>query len=188
MARATLAAMESAASELTALTGQTYKFSPRGGGFFDLYYERPNPGGPPELVSVTNRKLGELIEFAEAYRRGYARCLDTQAAAPKGPPMPAATRQTPGTPPPGIRAFKGTFLVCLDQYELDDVAENEWAEAGKKVADVTTQELSDWLGRAVRVEVHDEQHPNTVGWSSVEMKFDTVTPLTPEELALYYGQ
>ncbi len=71
MNRATLGQLEQAAKDLSDVTGEQYVWRPVGSGFFDFGRKDGE-----NYVQIVNRKLKDLIEFLDAYRRGYGASLD----------------------------------------------------------------------------------------------------------------
>ncbi len=90
-----------------------------------------------------------------------------------------------------LRAFRGTFLIAIDEAESDFADESE---KGGPV--VSLEEVKNFLKDAALIDVDTEEHGNPVGWTSAELIFDAQKPfgieglveLTPAEVERLYGQ
>ena len=81
--------------------------------------------------------------------------------------------------PTGLRAFKGTFLVAIDQSEADE---------GEGETPLKLDDLTSYLKDALVLDVDTEEHGNPVGFQSAELLFDTLEELSAETVRLLYGQ
>jgi hypothetical protein len=78
--------------------------------------------------------------------------------------------------PEGLRAFKGTFLVAIDQNEADEEQP------------VSLDDLSAYLKEALILDIDTEDHGNPVGFLSAELHFDMLEELPDDELRRLYGR
>lgn len=84
---------------------------------------------------------------------------------------------TPHEAPTGLRAFKGTFLVAIDQSEADEGEQH-----------VALGDLSGYLKQALVLDVDTEEHGNPVGFQSAELLIDTLEELPTDEVERLYGK
>jgi hypothetical protein len=82
--------------------------------------------------------------------------------------------------PEGLRAFKGTFLVAIDESEVDDEDDGE--------EPVTLDGLTNFLKDALALDVDTEDHGNMVGFQSAELLFNTLEELPDDEVRRLYGR
>lgn len=103
-----------------------------------------------------------------------------------GPPMPAILNppKKGAKPNPRLRGFKATFFVLIDEDQLEfDDDDDE-----KKIIEIQTGEIQQFLEEAVKLDVDMEECGNPVGWDSIELHYDTLTEMTPKEMVDYYGR
>lgn len=81
-----------------------------------------------------------------------------------------------------LRAFRGEFLVAIDDAEIETVERD--ASAGP----VTLDQLTAYLVEAVRVRWLDEDYGNPVGVQSIELHYDTLAELPAAEVKHLYDQ
>jgi hypothetical protein len=75
-----------------------------------------------------------------------------------------------------LRAFRSTFLVAIDDEELD--RDNDQP--------VSLEELKDYLANALHPVLDDEAYGNPVGFASAELDFDSLVELPAEEVQRLY--
>jgi len=75
-----------------------------------------------------------------------------------------------------LRAFRTTFLVAIEETELED-----------RDTPVTLDELKKYLNDALIVSFNDEEHGNPVGLSSMEVFIEQLTEISPQERKALYG-
>lgn len=71
MTRKTIGDLKKVLDWLSETTGKTYTPSPIGGGFWSVGVHHKDGS----IHEIANRKLADMIDFLEAYRRGYAAAL-----------------------------------------------------------------------------------------------------------------
>ena len=91
-------------------------------------------------------------------------------------PKPSAKKL--GKVKEGLRAFVGSFFICVDDTE--NVAPDD-----KRRHAATVKQVAKFIKDAVELEVNLDF--DTVGFQSVEIHGNTVRELTEEEMKLYYG-
>ncbi len=88
-----------------------------------------------------------------------------------------------------LRAFRGTFLIAIDEVEADFADES--AKGGPVVS---LEEVKNFLKDAAVIDVNTDDNP--VGWQSAELLYDGnpeasiegLVELTPAEVERLYGQ
>lgn len=93
--------------------------------------------------------------------------------------MPKPPRKTPGKVQKGLRVFKGTFFVAINEQEL--------LEDGDRDVPIEMAELIDWLAEAISVDVNLEECGD-IGFQALELHYDTLTEMSKEEKGVYYGK
>ena len=76
-----------------------------------------------------------------------------------------------------LRAFEVKMLIAIDESEADE-----------RDYPVTLQEVKDFVGDAAEIVLDLEEHGNPCGVGSVEVNFDTMRELSPEEVKQVYGK
>jgi hypothetical protein len=164
-----------AASDLRLLTGDNYKII--------LAHQtaklvKVRPGKTTHDTVYHEDTNGKLLDKINTFHAGIEEGI--RLAAKRALPAPADPDKPREKIEPGLRAFAGTFLVCIDDTEHPNDGEEGHAP-------LTRDKLAEYLKDAVGVSLNDEEH-GSVGVMSVEVHADTIRELTEDETRLYYGE
>jgi hypothetical protein len=84
----------------------------------------------------------------------------------------------------GLRAFRGTFLVAIDENESPELEAGDETEP----VPVTLVTLKEWLKKAIILDVNTEEEGDPHGFQSCELKFDSLYELPQSEVKRLYGK
>ena len=75
-----------------------------------------------------------------------------------------------------LRAFRATFLVAIDENELDTAPETP----------ITLEQVKEYLTDALILSFNEEDYGNPCGVQSMEVGIDSLTELPADEVAKLY--
>jgi hypothetical protein len=81
-----------------------------------------------------------------------------------------------------LRAFRGTFLVAIDDEEMDE------GRAETAPIKPTLSELKSYLHCAAKIDWDNENYGNPVGVTSMELGIEALQELTEAEVKELYGK
>lgn len=87
-----------------------------------------------------------------------------------------------------LRAFRGNFLVAIDDSEADDYDDvfDEVEDDEDEPSPATLDAVKEYLKDAAAVDMDMEEYGNPVGFQSLELQFESLEELPPDEVRRLY--